>query len=295
MTRINATLDSTRNRSMRSTSRARELIARRVGDIALALGVIILMLPLVFTVLIAFRTASDVAQNPLGWPSSLTISNFAHVVGLLDFWNSLRTTLILVVASCALTIIVGAMASYPIARITRRWSVVVYRFFIVGLTVPIFVLLGPLYVFVRNLGLINNWAGVILIYTAEYVPLAVFFFTSFLRQIPVELEEAAAIDGAGPIRTFFRVIFPLLRPITATLATFVALAIWNDFLIPYVFLQDESDRTLVANAYSLYDMKELQPTVLFPAALLSMAPLVIGFIFLQRHLVAGLTVGAVKG
>jgi len=148
---------------------------------------------------------------------------------------------------------------------------------------------------VRNLGLINNWAGVILIYTAEYVPLAVFFFTSFLRQIPVELEEAAAIDGAGPIRTFFRVIFPLLRPITATLATFVALAIWNDFLIPYVFLQDESDRTLVANAYSLYDMKELQPTVLFPAALLSMAPLVIGFIFLQRHLVAGLTVGAVKG
>jgi raffinose/stachyose/melibiose transport system permease protein len=170
----------------------------------------------------------------------------------------------------------------------------VYRIFIAGSTVPVFVLIAPLYLFLRDLGLLNSYAGIILTYTAMNLPVAIFFYTSFFRQIPIELEEAAAIDGSGPVRTFFVVLFPLLRPVTATLATFLTLGVWNDLVIPLVFVQDPTLKTVMVNAYSLVGSHTLDPSLLFPAALLGVAPLLIVFAFFQRYIVSGLTMGAVK-
>jgi raffinose/stachyose/melibiose transport system permease protein len=170
----------------------------------------------------------------------------------------------------------------------------VYRIFIAGSTVPIFVIIAPLYLLLRDAGLLNSYAGIILTYTAINLPVAIFFYTSFFRQIPIELEEAAAIDGSGPIRTFFVVLFPLLRPVTATLATFLTLSVWNDLIVPLVFVQDPALKTVMVNAYSLVGSYTLDPSLLFPAALLGVAPLLIVFAFLQRQVVSGLTMGAVK-
>ncbi len=124
--------------------------------------------------------------------------------------------------------------------------------------------------------------------------MAIFFYTSFFRQIPLELEEAAALDGASAIRTFFVVLFPLLRPITATLATFLTITVWNDLVVPLVFVQNPALKTVMVNAYSLIGSYSLDPSLLFPAALLGVAPLLVVFVILQRQVVAGLTMGAVK-
>jgi raffinose/stachyose/melibiose transport system permease protein len=123
---------------------------------------------------------------------------------------------------------------------------------------------------------------------------AVFFYTSFVRQIPEDLEESAALDGCGPVRTFFLIVFPLMRPVTGTLLTFVSLQVWNNLVIPLVFLQDPNKNTVMANAYSLADPHTLQPTQLFPAALLGALPLFLLFLVFQRQVVQGLTQGASK-
>ena len=212
----------------------------------------------------------------------------------MNYAQGLLSSTIDLAGALFLTIVVGSLAAYPLARITRSWATWVYRIFIAGSTVPIFVLIAPLYLLLRDAGLLNSYAGIILTYTAINLPVAIFFYTSFFRQIPIELEEAAAIDGSGPIRTFFVVLFPLLRPVTATLATFLTLSVWNDLLVPLVFVQDPALKTVMVNAYSLVGSYTLDPSLLFPAALLGVAPLLIVFAFLQRYIVSGLTMGAVK-
>jgi raffinose/stachyose/melibiose transport system permease protein len=170
----------------------------------------------------------------------------------------------------------------------------VYRLFILGTSVPVFVIIAPLYLLMRDLNLLDTRLGVILIYTAVNLPVSLFFYTSFVRQIPADLEEAAAMDGCGPLRTFFTVVFPLLRPVTGTLLTFVSLQIWNDLIIPLVFLQDPGKRTVMVNAYAFVNPHTIQPTQLFPAALLGVLPLFLLFMLFQRQVVEGISAGAVK-
>ncbi|MFF7792834.1 ABC transporter permease subunit [Streptomyces sp. NPDC007991] len=265
-----------------------------LGTVLLCLGTLTFVLPFLFTVVTSLRTAADVARSPLGFPHSLTLHNFTEAFGQIHYGRSALNTLLITGLSCLSITVIGSLASYPLARITQNWSTWVYRLFILGTSVPIFVVVAPLYLLMRDLNLLDSYGGVVIIYTAINLPVAVFFYTSFVRSIPVDLEEAAALDGCGAFRTFFVIILPLLRPITSTLLTFVALQVWNDLLVPLVFLQDPDKRTVMVNAYSFIDPHTVQPTTLFPAALLGVLPLLLIFVFLQRHVVAGMSAGAVK-
>lgn len=265
-----------------------------IGDVILTVAVVLIFAPFVYTVVTSLRPAPDVVEDPLGWPTSLTLDNFVNAFTKINYGQGLLSSTIVLIGTLFVTILLGALAAYPLARITRSWTTWIYRVFIAGSTVPIFVLIAPLYLLLRDIGLLNSYGGLILTYAAINLPVAIFFYTSFFRQIPVELEEAAAIDGSGPLRTFFVVLFPLLRPVTATLATFLTLAVWNDLIIPLVFVQNPALKTVMVNAYSLVGSYTLDPSLLFPAALLGVAPLLIVFIVLQRQVVDGLTMGAVK-
>ncbi|MGW0709406.1 carbohydrate ABC transporter permease [Streptomyces sp. NPDC002643] len=277
---------------------ARPGLVRRVGGplgtVLLCLGVLVFVLPFLFTVVTSLRTAADVAQSPLGFPDSLTLKNFSDAFSQIHYGRSALNTLLITGLSCLAITVLGSAASYPLARITQGWSTWAYRLFILGTSVPVFVVVAPLYLLMRDLNLLDSYAGVVFVYTAMFLPVAVFFYTSFIRSIPVDLEEAAALDGCGAFRTFFVIILPLLRPITSTLLTFVCIQVWNDLVIPLVFLQDPGKRTVMVNAYAFLDPHTVQPTTLFPAALLGVAPLLLVFIFLQRHVVAGMSAGAVK-
>ncbi|MFJ9633655.1 carbohydrate ABC transporter permease [Streptomyces sp. NPDC091280] len=269
-------------------------LATGLGTTALVLGTVLFVLPFVFTIVTSLRTAADVARAPLGIPHSFTLKNFTQAFSQIHYGTSTLNTLLITGLSCVLITVLGALAGYPLARITAGWSTAVYRLFILGTSIPVFVVVAPLYLLMRDLNLLDTYAGVVFIYTALNLPLAVFFYTSFIRQIPPDLEEAAALDGCGALRTFFVVILPLLRPVTSTLLTFISLQIWNDLLVPLVFLQDPDKRTVMVNAYSFIDPHTVQPTTLFPAALLGVLPLLVIFVFFQRQMVAGMSAGAVK-
>ena len=276
------------------TPRPAPRLGRLIGDVVLWLGVGLLLLPFAFAVLTALRPAADVAADPLGFPTTLTFENVVIAFNEIDYGRSLLNTLIIVGGTIIGTVVAGAMASYPLSRIGRAWSTGVYRLFLVGTSIPIYVLIAPLYLLMRDLQLLNTHVGVILIYIALNLPIAVFFYTSFMRQVPVELEEAASLDGAGPLRVFFRIVLPLLTPVTATLATYLTLAVWNDLIVPLVFLPGAENRTIMASAYAQLDPNIIEPTTLFPAALLGVLPLILVFSFLQRYVVAGMSAGAVK-
>lgn len=263
-------------------------------DVLIVLAAIAFIFPFLFTLLASFRTPGDLARSPLGWPRELTLDNYTTAIDQIHYVRSALNTVFLTVASCAVVSIIGSMAAYPLGRMTSHLSSLVYRLFMIGLTIPVFVLIAPLYLLMRDLDLLDTHLGLIAIYTGLNLPVAVFFYTSFVRQIPMELEEAAALDGCGPLRTFFFIVFPLMRPVTGTLLTFVSLQVWNNLAIPLVFLQDPDKSTVMANAYSFADPRTLQPAQLFPAALLGVLPLFLLFLVFQRQVVQGLTQGATK-
>ncbi len=265
-----------------------------LSNIGLGVVLALFMAPLVLTVFTSLRTPADVALNPFGLPIPATLDNFIEAFNQMDYLVSVRNTAVIMLVSVFFTVVIGSLAAYPLARITRRWTSWVYRSFILGMTLPIFVIIAPLYLLQRDLGLLNSWAGVILAYVGLNLPVAIFFYTSFLRQVPIEVEEAAELDGAGPLRTFLVVVFPLLQPITSTLGIFIALGIWNDLVLPLVFLRSPGLRTVMVNAYSNINPNSVDPTTLFPAAILGVLPLVIVFVLMQRRVVQGLTLGSVK-
>lgn len=275
-------------------TRRRVPLGRRVGDLALLLAIVAIVSPLVFAVMTAIRPEADVIQSPLGFPTRVTFDNFVAAFSQMNYAQGLFSTVVILLGTSVLTVALGSMASYPLSRIGRNWSKNVYRLFLLGTTVPIWVLLAPLYLLVRGMGLLGSYPGVILIYTAGLLPVSIFFYTSFIRQVPTELEEAASIDGAGSFRTFFQIVFPLLAPMTVTLLTYISLSVWNDLVIPLIFLQSGSNGTIMSNAYSLINPKLVSPTTLFPAVLLGVIPLLIMFIALQRYVVSGVVSGAVK-
>lgn len=266
----------------------------RLIDWLLVIGALAFIGPFLFTLVASFRTAADIARDPLGIPRALTLSNYRVSIQEIHYVSSAFNAVLLTLASCFVVSIIGSMAAYPLGRVTSHLSTFVYRSFVLGLTIPVFVIIGPLYLLMRDLHLLNSRIGLVIIYTALNLPVAVFFYTSFVRQIPIELEEAAAIDGCGPFRTFFTIVFPLMRPVTGTLLTFVSLQVWNNLVIPLVFLQDPNKSTVMANAYSFADPHTLQPTQLFPAALLGALPLFLLFLIFQRQVIQGMTAGAVK-
>jgi len=278
----------------RPSRRRRGQLGRRLGDVGLFVAVALVVLPLVLTVFASLRTPAAVAANPLGFPLEPTLDNYRLAFSRMNYGPSLINTVVILIGSLIVIIGLGALASYPLARLTRRWTSAAYRTFILGMTLPVFVIIGPLFVLYRNLGLLDTRVGVILAYAGLFLPVAIFFYTSFLRQIPLELEEAAALDGAGTLRTFWVVVFPLMRPITATLAIWLTLHVWNDLVVPLVFLNDPGKRTVMVNAYAFINPYTVDPTELFPAAILGVLPLVLVFAFMQRRVVAGLTLGAGK-
>lgn len=286
------------------TGSGRTAVARRrrgsgerpsiLANVGLGVVIALFMAPLVLTVFTSLRTPSEVANDPFGLPIPATFENYREAFDQMDYLVSVRNTVIIMVVSVFFVVALGALAAYPLARITRRWSPWVYRLFIAGMTLPVFVIIAPLYLIERDLGLLNTWAGVILAYTGLNLPVAIFFYTSFLRQVPIEVEEAAELDGAGPLRTFRVVVFPLLQPITATLGIFIALQVWNDLVLPLVFLREPALRTVMVNAYSNINPNAVDPTTLFPAAILGVLPLIIIFALMQRRVVQGMTLGSVK-
>jgi raffinose/stachyose/melibiose transport system permease protein len=277
---------------MPSTQRLRHALS---GTLLVAFT-LFMLLPVAMVVNISLRPSTDVGTGALDPPSSLAWGNYVDVFQRLNFLTSAGNTLLITVASAGLVILVGSLCAWAITRHTRRWTVWAYRLFVSGLTIPVFVLLTPLFLLMRDLHLLDNYLSVILANAAINLPIAVFFYCSFLRSVPAELEDAAAVDGCGLFGTYWRIVMPLLSPATATVAIFISLATWNDLILPLVFLSSPEKSTVVLSAYSLIGSRgRFQTAQLFPAVVLATLPLFFLFLVLQRRIVAGITAGMSKG
>ncbi len=265
------------------------------NTIALITVVIFFLLPIFFMVLVAFKTTEEMANSPFSLPDGLNFSNFAAALQRLDFLRLSGNTIIITALSSVLTVLLSSLAAYPITRLRTRWMGGVYQLFLIGLTLPFFVVLLPLYLLARDLGLLGTVPGIVFVYTAFNLPFAIFFTAGFIAAIPLELEEAASIDGSTPLTTFWYIVLPLLRPANATVAMFIALAIWNDLLLPLLFFSRNEQRTIMPGVYTVVGEFSTPYNELFSAALLASLPLFIFYLILQRQIIAGISAGGVKG
>ena len=270
-------------------------LRRRLAETFVIVACTFFILPVIFTLVTSMKPAAEARGNPFSIPSTIQWSNYRDAFHAMDYLRSLGNSMLLTAGASVTTVILGSLCAYALARYARTWTKAVYFAFGFGLTVPIFAMLTPLFLLMRDVGLLNSRVGVILIYTSLNLPLAVFFYTSFIRSIPMEIEEAARIDGCGPWQTFRLVTFPLLKPTTATLSIFVALGIWNDVIIPLVFFTDASKQTVVRSALAFVGTYTFNPAELFPAVVLALLPLLVVFIILQRRIIDGIASGAVRG
>lgn len=295
------TTPQSRSRTARSlapdgnrAARRRKLLRSRLSSAGLLLVTLVVVAPILLMLKVSLQSDSDLAANPLSLPSHLNFHNYVAAFHDMNYGRSVFNTILITGGAAVLVLLTGSLAAWPLARLTRRWTKVVYQGFVAGLTVPVFVMITPLYILMRDLGLLDSYASVILAEAAISLPFAVLFFTSFLRSVPAELEEAAAIDGAGALRTYWHVVLPLLRPASATLLITLTLAVWNDLIMPLVLLTSEDKQTITLDVYSTIGTHAYSASQLLPTVVLGTAPLLVVFVVLQRHIVAGITAGVGK-
>lgn len=265
-----------------------------IGNLFVILLVFIMLMPVFYMVMMSFRTGEEIAQNPLGVPSGLFLGNYVNTLASMDYVRSVLNSIGITLSVTVLVSLVGSMAAYPLARNTNRvgqWFIMLVA---LGLATPAFVTITPIYVIFRELGLLDSYIGIILAFTALNLPLGIFFYVGFIGSIPKELEDAAKLDNCNDFQIFWHIIRPLLRPATATLSLFIMLMVWNDFTYPLLLLTDPDKFTVMISVYRFVGNHNIQPDLLFPAAVLGSLPLLLLFLIFQRRIVSGITAGAVK-
>jgi raffinose/stachyose/melibiose transport system permease protein len=230
------------------------------------------------------------------FPADISFQNFSEAWERASLGNSFINTIIITGVSALLLIIFGSLAAYPLARRETKLNKAVFALLISIMIIPPLTSMVPLYRMVVDAGMVNTHAVAILINTAAYMPLTVFLYSGFIRStIPKELEEAARMDGAGMLKIFFMIVFPLLKPITATICIISSVFIWNDYQFAIFFLQDQKVQTLTVAMAGFFGENANNLHLVAAAAIMAMLPMVILFLALQKYFIAGLSSGAVKG
>lgn len=273
---------------------------KRVKKGLLALLTIALMLLFCFPVYMAFltslKTPGEVAESVLALPARLDLSNYAQAMEKSDFGRSLINSCIVTFPSVLLIVLCSSMAGYSIARNAQKYRCfrLLDKVFLGSLMIPFQILMIPIYKMYKSLSLMNNLGGIIIILTGTSVAYATYMYVGFVKSIPRELEESAMLDGCGAFRIFFFIIFPLLKPITVTVATLHVLWLWNDFNISIILLQKDEVRTLTVKQYYFFGEHTTNYGMAFAAAIICMIPIIIVFVLGQKHMVEGIASGAVK-
>jgi raffinose/stachyose/melibiose transport system permease protein len=241
------------------------------------------------------RLAPDqLAGSGFELPTTIRWENFSEAWERANFPRAMTNTALITVGALVLTLVTNSMVSWAIARnLHRRFFKGVYFYLLAALFIPFPIIMLPLVKETALLGL-DNQAGLIVLYTVFGLSLNVFVYTAYIRSIPIELEEAARVDGASTWRVFWQVIFPLLAPMNATVGILTCVWAWNDFILPLVVLSDPAARTIPLEQYVFQGQFNTDYTVAFASYLMAMAPLLLVYLFAQRWVISGVVRGSVK-
>lgn len=266
---------------------------RLLGELTILIYAIIVLVPISLVVLGAFKNAREAAVLKLSLPTVWVFSNIISLLGNSDFHRSLLNSTVFVIFGVTLCILFSSMSAFYLARNRSRLSTFIYYLFISGILIPPFII--PLMKLLRQLQLLDTYPGIILVYICGNTPFAVFLLTGFIKNIPRALEECAYIDGARPVRAFFKILFPLLTPVVVTLVVWLSLNMWNDFQGALYFLKSKSMLPITMWVYRNVTMYQIYWERIFPVILLSMIPLVVIYLAAQRYIISGLVAGSIKG
>ena len=256
---------------------------------------VLFFVPIYAMIIISLKTTRELIYSPLTFPKSVYIQNFKDAWKLLNLGTVYKNSLVVATVSVVIRILLAAMASFTLAKRVNRFNRFLYVLFLSGLMIPIYTVLVPLLRLIKNLGLMNSHLGLIVVYIAMGMPFAVFMLTGFVKAIPNELLEAAVLDGCSVYRTFWTIVFPLLKSAITTLFILDFLSVWNDFLLPMLTLSDNSLKTVTVAMYNFYGEFGSRWEMTFAGYTLAIIPIVIVYLLLQKNIVEGIMIGAVKG
>lgn len=265
----------------------------------LFLGCVTVFFPLYMTVIIAFKQPSEMTNDvsgALALPSSWSFENFREAMRVTDFWNSLGNSLLITVSAIVIAVLLHSVTGYAIGRnMARKKSYKFLYFYIVsGMFVPFAILMMPLVKQTAQMGIANRF-GVVLLYVVFYMPINVMLYSGYLKNIPLALEEAADIDGASTWRTYWTIIFPMMKPMHATVAVLTALGTWNDVMTPLVIMSGSGKTTLPLAQLNFQTQFGTNYNLAFASYLLALIPILIFYVICQKQIIGGIANGAVKG
>lgn len=266
--------------------------------ILLICGLITIIFPLYMTIVIAFKQPSEMTNSIAGilsLPKTWSFANFAEAMRVTDFWNSLRNSLLITGVTVVLSILLHSMVGYAIGRnkAKSKWYNLAYLYIVSGMFVPFAILMMPL---VKQTAQwhIANIVGVIICYVVFYMPMNLMLYSGYLVNIPIALEEAARVDGATTWTTYWKIIFPIMKPMHATVAVITALSVWNDVMTPLVIMSGSGLNTLPLAQMSFQTQFGTNYNLAFASYLLALLPLLIFYIICQKQILNGVVNGAVK-
>lgn len=263
--------------------------------LATAIGVLFLF-PILMIVNFAFKTKKELyLDNPLSLPGDPTFDNFINAISKLHLDTAFLNSLFYTAVSVLIMALLCTMTAWAIARGKNRFFQFALVYFVIGILVPSQALMLPIYQIWNGLGMVNSRVGIILLYISTGMSFGIFLQTNFMSTIPVELEEAARIDGCSVYRTFFSIVLPLGKASMATLIIVQSFTIWNDFLLTSLMVSRENLRTVTLALKLLFSEQAKDYSTAMAGILLSAVPVIIVFLCLQKQFIKGMTVGAVKG
>ncbi len=257
---------------------------------------VIYLLPLVLMITNSFKSYSQVMLDALSLPETFTLDNFKKVFETMDYPKAFLNTFVITFIGVAGIIVVGSMAGYKLARTKTKLSKYVFLYCIMPMMIPFQSFMITLVQVSKGMNLTNSVLGITVVYWGLGAPMAIFLYQGFAKSIPLELEEAAIIDGCNQFQLFAQIIFPLLKSVTAAVIVVNAMWVWNDFLLPLLVLgTDKKNQTLQLAAYSFMGQYKMEWQNIMGAAILIIIPALTIYLIFQKHIIKGMIAGAVKG
>lgn len=261
-------------------------------------GCLTIFFPLYMALIIALKQPSEMTNNVAGalaFPQTWSLANFREAMEVTDFWHSLGNSLLITVATVVISIILHGMAGYAIGRSMKQNKIynIIYMFIVSGMFVPFAILMMPLVKQTAQLGIANRF-GVIVLYVVFYMPLNVMLYRGYLSNIPIAIEEAARVDGASTWKIYWTIIFPMMKPMHATVAVLTAMSTWNDVMTPLVIMSGTGKNTLPLAQLNFQTQFGTNYNLAFASYILALIPILLFYVICQKQIINGVANGAVK-
>lgn len=262
-----------------------------VLELVMIAAAVAFLFPVYALITLSFKDAGQIANTPLALPSPFTTDNFSNAWSSASLGETLINSTIVTVVSVLLLIAIGAVAAYWLARQATRLSYGLYILFLLGIVLPFQLGTIPLFKLVGDMGLLGTYQSLILFYTGIQLPFTIFLYTGFIRALPSDYDDAAAIDGASHFQAFTKIVFPLLRPITGTVLILNAVFVWNDFFTPLLYMGGSPNETVPVRIFGFVGQYVSDYGLVFAGLVLAALPIIVVFLLLQRYVIRGFASG----